>query len=142
MIKLKAPDTYTAEIDGTVWHGITPESRFWDDVQAMIAGGAEVADTVAPQPPTPEQQQAAIAAAIDAHVEATARERGYNGAAHLASYVTSTVGAWQAEATTFVAWRDAVWLTAYAMLADALAEGEAPQAEDALAALPMIEWPE
>ena len=76
--------------------------------------------------------------AIDAHVEARARALNYNSAAALAGYVGSTVPEWAAEAAAFVAWRDAVWVTAFAMLgaADPM---RPPGVEDVLAALP--EWP-
>lgn len=79
--------------------------------------------------------------AIDAHVEAVARTRNYNSAAHCASYVASTVPLWAAEALTFVAWRDAVWLTAIAALAVAQQTGQVPVAEEVLASLPTINWP-
>lgn len=88
-----------------------------------------------------EAQKAAITAAIDAHVEATAQSRGYNGAAHLASYVTSGVDVWAQEAVAFVAWRDAVWLAAYETLGVALAAGKAPDTAGVIAALPSIKWP-
>ncbi|NBE05921.1 hypothetical protein [Paragemmobacter ruber] len=87
----------------------------------------------------PATFQAICAAAIDAHVEATAQAKGYNGAAHLASYVASTVPAWAAEAQAFVAWRDAVWLAAYAMQETAVPP---PAVADVIAGLPVIEWPE
>ena len=41
-IILTAPDTYTATIDGTIWSGITPASRFYADVQEAIANGEPV----------------------------------------------------------------------------------------------------
>ena len=82
----------------------------------------------------------AITRAVDAHVEAQAKAMSYNSAAHLASYVASGVPQWASEAQTFVAWRDAVWLAAIDMLADAEASGEAPSIENVIAALP--EWPE
>ena len=93
---------------------------------------------------TPEQLQAeaqarakaSITRAIDAHVEAQAKALHYNSAAHLASYCTSSVPEWAAEAQAFVAWRDTVWQAAIDMLADAEASGEAPSVEDVLAALP------
>lgn len=55
MIKLTAPDTYTATIDGVEWSGITPASRFWDDVQKRIAGGEEVTDATQPERMTVEE---------------------------------------------------------------------------------------
>lgn len=93
---------------------------------------------------TAEQRQAdavaaltaRVAAAIDSHVEGLARACGYNSAAHLASYASSTVPAWAAEAQAFVAWRDRVWIAAFAHQA-AVEAGQADATVDAaLAALP------
>ena len=47
-IILTAPETYSADIDGTLWYGITPASRFYVDVQEAIAAGEPVGT-----PPTP-----------------------------------------------------------------------------------------
>lgn len=38
----------TATINGVTWHGITPESRFWADVEAWVAEGNTIAPYVAP----------------------------------------------------------------------------------------------
>lgn len=88
-------------------------------------------------PRVPAELRAQITAAIDAAVEGQARSLGYNSAAHCASYVASTVPDWAAEATAFVAWRDAVWIAAFAH-AGAVESGQAPPTLDAaLAALPV-----
>lgn len=42
MIIQTAPNIYSAEINGTLWEGITPESRFWQIVQDAIAAGEPV----------------------------------------------------------------------------------------------------
>lgn len=81
----------------------------------------------------------AIRQAVDAHVEATAKGRGYNSAAHCASYAASTVEAWAAEAAAFIAWRDDVWLAVF--------QGMGKPHQDAkpaavVEALPQIKWPE
>jgi hypothetical protein len=80
-----------------------------------------------------------IARAIDAKVEEVARDRQYNSAAHIASYVASTVPAWQAEATAFVAWRDKVWLHAFQLMGTLT---EIPELEEVISGLPQITWPE
>ena len=41
-ITLTAPETYSADIDGTVWMNITPVSRFYVDVQEAITNGEPV----------------------------------------------------------------------------------------------------
>ncbi|WP_127109949.1 hypothetical protein [Pararhodobacter zhoushanensis] len=81
--------------------------------------------------------QAQITAAIDALVEAQARALGYNSAAACAGYRDSTVPAWSAEAQSFIAWRDAVWIEAYAQQAAHAQAGTLPTADDVLAALPV-----
>ena len=80
--------------------------------------------------------------AIQAHVDATAQARRYDGGVSLASYVASSNPAWAAEAQAFVAWRDAVWAYAYAELDRVLTgQREQPGVEAFLAELPVIEWP-
>jgi hypothetical protein len=87
-----------------------------------------------------EAMQTRLTAAIDQHVEATAQARGYNSAAHLAGYVTSNT--WQAEAQAFVAWRDAVWLAAFAIIDDVqIGARDVPDEADLIGELPVIEWP-
>lgn len=80
-------------------------------------------------------------AAIQSHVDETARSRNYDGGNSLASYVASTNSGWAAEAQAFVAWRDAVWLYAYAEL-DKVQTGarEVPAVEAFIGELPQIEW--
>ncbi|MDP3414632.1 hypothetical protein [Falsiroseomonas sp.] len=80
-------------------------------------------------------------AAIAALVEATAHARDYSSAASCAGYAASTVPAWAAEAAAFVAWRDAVYLAAYARLAEVQAGAPPPTVADLIASLPAIDWP-
>jgi len=77
-----------------------------------------------------------ITVAIDAHVEAQARALQYNSVAHLVGYAASTVPDWRAEAEAFVAWRDAVWLTAITKQAEAMETGKAPSVKDVIEVLP------
>lgn len=91
-----------------------------------------------------EAQAAAVEAfraAIQFHVDNTARSRNYDGGNALASYVASTNPQWAAEAQTFVAWRDAVWLYAYAELDKViLGEREQPTIETFIGELSAVEW--
>lgn len=87
-------------------------------------------------------RRSAVITAIDSHVEETAKARDYNDAAALAGYVNSTVTAWADEAQAFVAWRDDVWQTAFAMLDEVQAgERAAPTPAEAVGELPEITWP-
>lgn len=86
---------------------------------------------------TPEQIVAMYSRAVDARVESRARELSYNGAAHLASYVTSTVQDWANEAQAFVEWRDSVWLYALSVYETAQLDPETlPALQDFLDGLP------
>lgn len=96
-----------------------------------------VARAASPVPPSLSDYQVAI----DAHVEATARARSYNGAASCAGYSTSTVAAWAAEATAFIAWRDQVYLEAFETLAAVQGGAEPPSITALIAGLPAMVWP-
>jgi len=52
-IILTATDTYTADIDGTVWMNITEVSRFYADVMQAIDDGEPVGTLPAPVIPIP-----------------------------------------------------------------------------------------
>jgi uncharacterized membrane protein YgcG len=90
-------------------------------------------------PPLTEQD---YARAVQEHVDATARGRGYDSGVSLASYAGSAVATWAAEAAAFVGWRDAVWVYVYAQLAAVQAEErEQPTVAELIAELPVIAWP-
>lgn len=58
-----------------------------------------------------------LSAAIDGiqrWLDATAQQNGYDGVVSCASYAASTVPQFKADALAIVAWRDAVWQSAYA----------------------------
>lgn len=81
-------------------------------------------------------------AAIQAHVDHTARSRQFRDGVTLASYTASTNPQWLSEAQAFVAWRDAVWAYAYQELARVMAgEREQPTVAEIVAELPLISWP-
>lgn len=112
-----------------------PAPAGWDAME--IDPPAEMAVLGRTPPPTMADYQAAV----EAHVEATARDRAYASAVSCASYVYSTVPAWAAEATAFVAWRDGVWSTVYAQLAAVQGGAPAPTIAALVAELPAMEWP-
>jgi hypothetical protein len=74
--------------------------------------------------------------AIQRHVDATARARGYRSGDACATYAASTNAGWQAEALAFTAWRDAVWALAFAT-----DPGGFETIDDMIAALPAMVWP-
>jgi hypothetical protein len=141
----KRPDgTFVADLGRGPYHVIPNDAvapaGLWDWAVGEAARlGDDLQFEPGPPPPTPEQMQAAYTAAIEAHVEATARARGYTSAVSCATYAASTIPAWQAEGAAFVAWRDDVWTAALAMLAAVQAGGAIP--ESPIAGLPEMEWP-
>lgn len=81
-------------------------------------------------------------AAIVTMLDATAQSRRYDNAVSIATYVGSTIPQWAAEATAFVAWRDAVWAYAYTELDKVTAaQREQPTVADLVAELPAMVWP-
>ena len=109
------------------------------DLYALALKG-EVAPYVEPEPEPPTVSE--YKAAIVAHLDAAAQARLYDGAVSIATYVNSTNPAWAAEATAFVAWRDAVWAYAYTELDKVMAGTRAqPTVAEILAELPAIQWP-
>jgi hypothetical protein len=98
---------------------------------------------VDPPPPTPEQMQASMTALMQGYLDDTARQRGYDGILSLCSYAGSANPQFSAEAVAGIAFRDAVWAYGYQVLADVQAGRRLiPSADELLAELPVIEWPE
>lgn len=117
----------------------------WDETRlTRIASEAELRDVLRVygiQGPSPTTDD--YGAAIQAHIEATAKARGYLDAVTCASYAASTVPRWRADAMAFIPWRDAAWSYAYEQLARVEA-AQRPQLTVAalIVELPSISWPE
>lgn len=92
-----------------------------------------------------EQVAAVVAqyrAAIQAMIDRTASERQYDDGNSLASYVSSTVPDWAAEAQAFVIWRDQIWSYALGELEKVqTGQRSQPSVQNFLAELQMFEWP-
>lgn len=101
-----------------------------------------------PSEPTPAPQTLSEAfetarQLVSNHVNLAAQTRNYDDAVSCASYIGSTNKTWAAEATAFVAWRDAVWAHVFALRDQAIAGSLAslPSADDLIAGLPAMDWP-
>ncbi len=104
---------------------------------AWLAAGNTPDPYIAP-PPTLE----GLAAAVQAHLDTTARARGYNDALSCVSYLASTVDAFRADAIVMRDWRDAVWLFCENVLEETKAgQRPVPTEQELLAMLPAITWP-
>lgn len=95
----------------------------------------------APEATTPEQLQARYTALLDAHIDAKARERGYDNRVTCALRA-GYPGPFQAEGQAFAPWMDACYATGQQVLADVTAGArQLPTVEAFLAELPPIVWP-
>lgn len=115
---------------------ISGEPRQVQDFAAKMDFAAKT-----PLPPPP-LTQADFSAALQAHIETTAASRGYDSSASLVSYSESTNAQWANEARAFIAWRDAVWEYAYAVLASVEpGQRSAPTVHGLISELPTLVWP-
>ena len=109
--------------------------------EALIA---EVEATyVPPPPPSLPERIAAIGAALDAHLDATAQQRRYDNrltCALRAGYP----GPFQAEGVAFASWMDACNALAYQLLGEVM-QGARPMPDSPQALidlLPVMDWPQ
>lgn len=137
------------------WIVAGDESRAWSSAAGAYVGKypqetvtrivseAELTDVLRSYglPPTsPTDKDFAVS--VQTHVDAVAQARGYADGVALAGYSTSTIPAWAAEAATFIAWRDAVWMHCYRELAKVQSgQRTAPTVEALISELPTIGWP-
>ncbi|MDR2195579.1 MAG: hypothetical protein LBE50_03095 [Gallionellaceae bacterium] len=116
----------------------------WTNGKTQISD--QEADDILNPPPAPlsfEQMQAAMIAAVQAHMDETAGTHGYDNVFTLVSYVGSTNPTFAAEAQAGLEWRDAVWAYCYQALDDVLSEArEIPTVQELIEELPVMEWPE
>lgn len=109
-------------------------------------GIAPPADALSSAPPPPPPTQAEIiaflTAAVQKHLDTTAKTRNYDGILSLCSYATSANPRFGPEGLAGVAWRDAVWASCYTILAEVQGgQRTVPTADQLLAELPAMVWP-
>lgn len=98
-------------------------------------------EIVANEPPTVEEIKKVYENAVQSHLDATARTRGYDNTYTCLSYLSSTDEIWKRESNAFNAWRDSVWRKAHEILNAFMAgEIEQPTVEEVIAQLPPIDW--
>ncbi|MDZ7595881.1 MAG: hypothetical protein U0932_14630 [Thiobacillus sp.] len=136
-------DLTTEEFGVIPFTAAAHESVGADLIARAIAGEfGSIAPAPPPPPPTPEQIVAALTRDVQAHLDATARTRNYDGILSLCSYAASTNPTFSAEGLAGVAWRDAVWAACYAIMAAVQAGTRAvPTTAALLAELPPMAWP-
>jgi hypothetical protein len=82
-----------------------------------------------------------LLAAVQQHLDATVRTRGYDSMLSCCSYVSSTDPTFSAEALDAAAWRDAVWRYCYDAQDDYTAGTRpVPTPDELIAELPALVW--
>lgn len=92
-------------------------------------------DAVLNPPKSTEQLLAEYERAVESHVNATARAKGYNNIDSIAKYLVDG-NPFKAEAEALSIWTASVWTTAHTMLNDWQNGGGEPTLEEVIAALP------
>lgn len=108
---------YFKKPDGSVWafeDDVTMESGYITADMAPMTP-AEIEAHINP-PPTQAQIIAQYTGAGQAHLDALAQSWGYDSLLSAASYATSSVPQYVAEAKALIGWRDAFWQAANALL--------------------------
>lgn len=118
-----------------------PAESFGHDYAAWLAAGNTPEPAPVEPPATPEQLQAQYTSALDAFIDAKAKERGYDNRVTCALRAGYT-GPYQAECLAFALWMDACYQHGTQALAAVLAgERPMPTPEAFLAELPPMVWP-
>lgn len=119
--------------DGSITFVATNSKGAWtdDDKAAVLACLGLVAPILAP-----EQLEAAFSSEIELWLDATAQSAGFNNCVSAISYATSGIDLWKRQGVAFATWRDAVWQSAFTLLASVQAgTTPCPATADALIAL-------
>ena len=90
---------------------------------------------------TKEELLSRFTLAVQAFVNKTAIEKGYDSGLSCASYFASSNIQWKAEAGVFIAWRDAVWERFEIESIAINAGANVPDSIEFIASLPQIVWP-
>lgn len=123
----------------------SPTTNWYDvtglDVKVGDVVGFEHGIVVFKRPDAEMDQQKILTQAVQDYMDVTARTRGYDGILSACTYATSSNERFKREGQACVEWRDRVWHTCYAILADVLAGNRsAPTIEELIAELPVLEW--
>lgn len=104
--------------------------------------GMNIADPEPVDEVAPEQISAALTKAVQAHLDAAAKARGYDGILSAASYAGDPHPPFSTEGVAYRDWRGAVWSTCYAIMADVQAGSRpVPTAAELIADLPALTFP-
>jgi hypothetical protein len=126
-------------------HGITDKIEFTPEEFAQYQTQYDeiLAQEAVIEMPEPDPV-AVYTNAVQAHLDAEARKKNYDGILSAASYAALPVGdPFQAEGLVFAKWRSAVWIKCYEIL-EAIQKSQrtAPSVDGLLLELPVLTLPE
>lgn len=108
-----------------------------DVAEGWTYNGMAYAAALAAAPTVSEYEDA-----VQALLDATAKQRNYDGIQSACTYAASTNAQFKAEAEASIAWRDAIWTACYAELAAVQGSNMAqPSIDSFLAGMPKLTWP-
>ena len=101
------------------------------------------ADAIRFPPPTKEQQEAAVVAAVQSHLDAPAHALGYDDIKTAVTYADEpSVPLFQQQGQAFRSWRSLVWAKCYTVLAQVDSGSiPAPTIDELVAMLPALVLP-
>jgi hypothetical protein len=116
------------------------DSTFIAPGDSVIGSTWDGQQFIAPAPAMPTVAE--YTAAVQAHLDAKAQERNYDGILSACTYATSSNPKFKAEGQACVDWRDAVWAQCYATMA-AVQQGQQlpPTLAELIDSLPDLVWP-
>ena len=95
----------------STWLPFDVPSISWLYLDANLNVIAATSDPSIPPAPTIQQIIATLEAAVQTYIDSIAQKKGYDNGVSCASYDSSTNATFAADAKTFIAWRDSVWVT-------------------------------
>lgn len=124
---------------------ITRDMLEWAEYRAWVkAGNVPDPEPPPPPPPPPTVQEviASLTLAVQGHLDATAKARGYDGILSACTYATDTHPPFANEGRAAVDWRGAVWRRCYEVMGEVqTGQRPVPTDEELIALLPAMVWP-
>lgn len=84
----------------------------------------------------------AYTTAFNAHLDQVAQAKGYDNRVTITTYVASANPQWMAEASAFIAWRDAALSYLFNQLTEFENGSDQPSISEFIDSLPLVAWPD
>lgn len=124
---------------------LDPETQTYDGVSVTASAVTKNIRSLTQEELLQKQQMiiSNLSAVVQNHLDAVAQSRYYDSILSVCSYATSKSKKFGPEGIAAVLWRDAVWEYLYGVMADCQAGTRTiPTAEELLAEIPQMVWPD